>query len=137
MVNILSKFRIIKKLEKFKTGLSFLTISFITYLLLDLSISSALFFSSNNPRNKYFLKNYPLALRTIFLKKLALPKIKIETKIRTEYEPFSLLGYFDPKSIVIISDGIHRTSLEDSKKFQYEVDQHKKKGGKLSRTYHL
>ena len=50
--------------------------------------------------------------------------------MRTEYEPFSLLGFFDPKSIIIIRDGIHRTSLEDFKKFQYEVDQHKKKVAK-------
>ena len=68
-------------------------LAFITYLLLDLLLSGFLFFNSKKESEKYFLQNYPLAIRSALNKSSALPKKAIKNTSVSEYNAFSLLGF--------------------------------------------
>ena len=79
-------------------------LAFLTYLLLDLLLSGFLFLNSKKESEKYYFQNYPLAIRSALNKSTALPKKAIKNTSVSEYNAFSLLGFFDPSLIGIIKD---------------------------------
>lgn len=106
-------------------------LAFITYLLLDLLLSGFLFFNSKKESEKYFLQNYPLAIRSALNKSSALPKKAIKNTSVSEYNAFSLLGFFEPSLIGIIKDNKKIASLDDIEEFKKVISSHKTNNGKI------
>tara|TARA_B100000686_G_scaffold306219_1_gene345454 strand:+ start:9751 stop:11730 length:1980 start_codon:yes stop_codon:yes gene_type:complete len=102
------------------------------YLLLDLLISAMLFVNAQDERDKYYLENYPLAVRAIFSQNTSPPTENYTSKFSLDsFEHFSLLGFFKPEYIAIVKNGIKIVTLQDVERFRLEISKHRSKGGKI------
>ena len=102
-----------------------------SYLLLDLILSGYLFFTAKKDQDKYYFQNYPLALRSIIDKSALLPKKEFKARAVSEYDSFSLLGFFDPSLISIVKDNKKIASLDDIKDFKNRLNSHVSDGGRI------
>jgi hypothetical protein len=102
------------------------------YLLLDFLISAALFVNAQDERDKYYLENYPLAVRAIVFPNTSPPAENYDSKFTLDsFEHFSLLGFFKPEYIAIVKDGTKIVTLEDVDRFRFEISKHRSEGGKI------
>ena len=102
------------------------------YLLLDFLLSVMLFVNAQDDRDKYYLENYPLAVRTMIFPNNSPPTKNYSSKFSLDnLEHFSLLGFFKPEYISIIKDGKKIVTLADVDQFRYEISKHRSKGGKI------
>lgn len=119
---------IIKKLKKYL--LIFLSTSVLTYLSLDLLISYHLYNNAKTEEDKFYLENYPVAIKNaLYSKKIILDKMN-PLLVEKSYNS-ALLGYFQPNYISIIKNGVKLYNIEQTKEFRDALIEHKKKGGKI------
>ena len=99
------------------------------YLLLDLTVATILYNKSNYEHDKIFLKKWPVALRSVFYS-YNIPKPD-KQKLTGNLNYSSLLAFFNPNLIAIISDGKVKATLDNLNDFKSLIHSHKKSGGKI------
>ena len=106
-------------------------IGITSYLLLDFILSGFLFVSAKKDQDKYYFQNYPLLLRSMIDKSVSMPEKEFKSTAVSEYDSFSLLGFFDPSLISIVEDNKKIASLDNINDFKNRLNSHVNDGGRI------
>ncbi len=117
-------------MKKFKFFTFVVVILFFSYLTLDFLISLVLYNNAKNQEDKFYLKNYPVVMRSLFTSK-TLVTDKLDPGQADYLKSFALLGYFKPEFISIIKNGKKVVDITNIAKFKDIIINHKKNGGKI------
>lgn len=118
-----------KKLLRFSASLSLIVVT--SYLILDLLISSILYVTYKSGQEKFFLENFPVAVRNFFYDSpIIISKPEANLKIENP-SFFALLSKFVPEYICIVQNDKKLADITDPEKFKKILVDHKNSGGKL------